>query len=87
MSDGRILKPEEYAARHKQAFRAAFDYLNDHFPPETDPEWWQRLAKDCSAVSIVCGENKLVIGLLIGVMDYLENEMKLRREKDGEADG
>lgn len=82
----KILTPEEYAKRHKESFRCAFDFLNSHFPPPTDPDWWLKAAEDVSKASISCGENRLVIGLLMGVYDYLDEEYKLRRKENGEAD-
>lgn len=82
----KVLTPEGYVDRHKKAFRCAFDYLNAHFPPESEPEWWERAAKDVSEASISNGENKLVTGLLLGVYDYLEDEWKLRRKENGEAE-
>ena len=77
------MTPGEYAKVHKEAFRSAFDFLNTHFPPGDDDDWWNKAAKDCSAASIQAGENMLVIELLIAVMDYLEHERKKRGEKDG----
>ena len=71
---------EEYANRHAKSFRTAFDFLTAHFPPADDPEWWKAVSLDASMASAKQGENKLVIGLLIGVMDYLEDEWKKRRQ-------
>ena len=70
------MTPEEYAKMHQKAFRCAFDYLQKHFPPGDDPEWWEQAAKDLSAFSIAAGENRLVIELLAGVYDYLESIWK-----------
>ena len=69
---------EERFAMHQKSFRTAFDFLNKHFPPGKDPEWWIQTVKDCDDASILAGENKLVIGLLGGVIDYLEDEYKRR---------
>lgn len=81
-----MMSPEEYLKQHQKAFRTAFDFLTSHFPPELDPAWWEKAAQDASAASIEAGENKLVIGLLIGVYDYLDDEYKLRRDLNGKAD-
>jgi len=78
MSNG-IPSPEEYAKRHQKAFRAAFDFLNKHFPPGDGEEWWLGVAKDADIASIENGENKLVNGLIAGVMDYIEDEWKRRK--------
>lgn len=80
------MTPEEYAKMHQKAFRCAFDYLNQHFPPGREPEWWEQAAKDLSAFSVAAGENRLVVELLSGVYDYLEYVWKERKEH-GEAEG
>jgi len=76
------MTPEEYAKEHQKAFRTAFDFLHEHFPPEEDPAWWDQTAKECSAASVAAGESKLVLELLTAVMSYLEIEYR-RRYKDG----
>lgn len=83
---GQILSPEEYAKMHQKAFRCAFDFLNSHFPPGMEPEWWDQAAKDVSAASAAAGENKLVIELLAGVYEYLNSEYNLRGVDSGETD-
>ena len=75
-----ILTPEQYVQKHQKAFRCAFDFLNKHFPPEDTPEWWEQTTKDVTEASISQGENKLIVGLLIGVFDYLDDERRIRRE-------
>lgn len=72
------MTPEEYARTHQKAFRCAFDFLNEHFPPEKDPDWWINTAKDCSAASVAFGETPIVIALLNAIMDYLNEEYKRR---------
>ena len=82
------MTPEEYVAMHKEAFRTAFNYLNGHFPPGDDPEWWDKSAKELSEASVLAGENVLVIELLNAVYNYLGDEYKKRNgEHNGEADG
>ena len=85
MSAG-IKSPEEYARMHQKAFRCAFDFLNSHFPPGEDDEWWHAAAHDAAMASASQGENELVIGLIAGVYEYLNSEYKLRRNQDGKAD-
>ena len=85
-STNQILKPEEYAAMHKAAFRVAFDFLNAHFPPGEGYDWWIQVAKDADTASMQQGENKLVIGMLAGIMDYLQDEWKKRRALDEQTD-
>ena len=79
------MTPEEYAKIHQKAFRCAFDFLNEHFPPQQDDGWWWNTAQECSAASAAFGENVLVIGLLNGIMDYLGDEYK-RRYGNGKTD-
>ena len=78
------MSPEEYAKRHQKAFRAAFDFLNAHFPPGDNLGWWDQVAKDCADVCDSMPGNTLIIGLLTGIMHYLEDEYKLRRKDDEE---
>lgn len=70
--------PADYAKLHQKAFRTAFDFLASHFPPGTDPEWWEQTAIDASAASESQLDDPLAVKLLIGVYDYLEIEYKRR---------
>ena len=79
------MTPDQYADMHKKAFRCAFDYLNDHFPPETDPEWWVQAAKELSDFSVAAGENALVLELLNAVFTYIGKEHE-RRKDNGSLD-
>ena len=79
------MTPEEYARIHQKAFRCAFDFLNEHFPPGDTDEWWKQAAVDCSAASVAFGETPIVMELLTAIMNYLGDEYK-RRQKDGSAD-
>jgi len=77
------MTPEEYARMHQKAFRCAFDFLNQHFPPGESDEWWKTTAQECSAASVAFGETTIVIELLNAVMNYLGQEYK-RRYQDAE---
>ena len=72
------LTPEEYAKIHQKAFRCAFNFLNDHFPPQKEEEWWIQTAKECGTASVAAGETPLVLELLTAVMNYLGQEYKRR---------
>jgi hypothetical protein len=72
--------PEDYAKVHQKAFRCAFDFLNQHFPPGDTEEWWKQTAQDCSAASLAFGEAPIVIELLNGIMNYLGKEYHRRNE-------
>lgn len=79
-SSNENLSPQEYYTLHQKAFRCAFDFLNSHFPPGEDPEWWEGATKDLEIASISQKENTLAVELLTGVWFYLEKEMKRRKE-------
>ena len=79
------MAPEEYYAKHQQAFRCAFDFLNRHFPPGEDSAWWEKTAEEIKAADDAQHGNQLATLLLIGVLDYLNEEYK-RRYKHGGAD-
>ena len=81
------MTPEEYARIHQKAFRVAFDFLKNHFPPVNSEEWWLKLAKDSGDVSIICTEDPLTIQLVSGVINYLDHECKARSDDSGETVG
>ena len=70
------MTPEEYYASHQRAFRIAFDFLNAHFPPGTEPGWWEQASDDVLKASE--GQGQLAAGLLLGVYEYLNGEYKRR---------
>ena len=72
------MTPEEYVKSHQKAFRVAFDFLNTHFPPENDASWWEQVAVDASQATVMAGETPLVIQLMIGVINYLDDERRKR---------
>lgn len=77
--------PETYAALHKQAFRIAFDFLSEHFPPDHDPNWWEKTMEDVSLIGNMYGENRLVVHLMTAIIEYL-NEEEERRKQSGSAE-
>ena len=83
--DNEIWKPAEYATYHKMVFRAMFNFLHEHFPPGTDPEWWLQYTKDLEATSEQVNGGPLVDGMLTAISDYIEDEYKKRREILGQA--
>lgn len=80
--NNQIWKPEEYAAYHKMVFRIIFDFLNTHFPPQLDLEWWEKLSADLAAASDKAKGGKLVDGMLVTIADYLEEEWRKRKADD-----
>lgn len=81
-SEEKVMTPEEYAKMHQKAFRVAFDFLNQHFPPGENPEWWLTVTHHASEASVLAGENVLVNSLLSGVCHYLEHEYFIRRDNN-----
>lgn len=77
------VKPEEFAAYHKHIFRVCFDFLNAHFPPGNDPEWWEQLGRDVAHTGTEHGGGALLIGMLVAIMEYLDAIYKERRKTDG----
>ena len=77
-----IWQPAEYAAYHKMVFRAMFDFLNAHFPPQDNPDWWIKLSEDLSMASYNAKGGTLVDGMLSAIADYLEEECRKRKEAD-----
>ena len=77
--DNDIWQPEEYLAYHKLVFREMFNFLNTHFPPQEDPEWWKQLAIDTDQSGDKVKGGPLVNGMLLAICDYLEEEYKKRR--------
>ena len=77
------MTPEEYAKLHQKAFRCAFDFLNEHFPPGDTNEWWEKTAQECSAASVAFGETPIVMELLTAIMNYLGEEYKRRNGHGG----
>lgn len=83
---GKILQPEQYAAVHKAAFRSAFDFLNAHFPPGMEPEFWLKACDDIAKASEAAHGDVLTNNLLAAVYDYIESEYKIRRKAYAEID-
>lgn len=76
--------PQGYVARHKKAFRTAFDFLNAHFPPTWDSVWWKKVAEDMCSASDENANEQLTEELLMAVFNYLEKEMKLRKVEENQ---
>lgn len=83
MASDDVWKPEEYLTYHKLVFRETFDFLNAHFPPQNDPQWWLQFAKDTSATSEKLKGGRLLDGILLAIGNYLDEEYKKRRGESG----
>lgn len=70
---------EAYDKRHKQAFRVAFDALNEVFPPDGTAEYWEKAHETLRGIYIANKDNPLCRTLLVAVENYLgmaEKELK-----------
>ena len=80
-----MMTPEQYAVQHRKAFRVAFDFLTNHFPPENTDVYWQKVVKDSGDISAECEEDPLTVQLVSGVINYLDRECKKRSDDNGTA--
>ena len=69
---------DEYLHKmQKDAFRAAFDFLVRHDPPENTEEYWTQFAEDVREVSGAHMKNELCQRLLTAVVLYLDDKQKV----------
>lgn len=66
-----------YDARHKQAFRVAFDALNEVFPPENTSQYFENAGEHIKGIYNTHVDNPLCRELLIAVYNYLGKEVKV----------
>ena len=64
---------------HQAAFRAAFDFLEQFYPPRDDEEYWIKAAETCGNVAYQHEGNPLIIPLMVTMMDYLGETWKERQ--------
>ena len=55
----------------QQAFRVAFDFLEQHLPKQNTEEYWLNLCADISYVAALNDNNKLCQELLCAVLVYI----------------
>ena len=77
---------EEYLAYHKHVFRVAFDFLNSHFPPGDDLDWWKQYAEEIAQASCKATGGTLANGMLAAISEYLEEIYKQRRDENGQTE-
>ena len=65
-----------YDARHKQAFRIAFDALNEVFPPVNTVEYWEQTNERMKEIYNAHCDNPLAKRLLTAVANYLGDVVK-----------
>lgn len=59
-------------SEYKRAFRIAFDYLEQHLPPQNTPEWWTAAAQEISGIYNQANRNPFLQALLLAVYGELE---------------
>lgn len=65
-----------YDARHKQAFRIAFDALKEVWPPENTVEYFEKTNERLKAIYMEHRDNPLCKQLVLGVAMYLGHAAK-----------
>ena len=68
---------EQQSKYRKEAFRAAFDFLEKHDPPVNTEEYWVQFAKDVAEVAEAHKKNELCQKLLEAVVMYLDEKQKV----------
>ena len=72
----RMEQAERDNRMHRAAFRAAYDFLNTHYPPEDTEQYWLQTCADVGIVSAEHITNELCQELLTAVLLYLSNKVK-----------
>ena len=67
-----VATEQQKVAMHKHAFRTAFDYLAEMWPPTLSQDYFTLAATKCNERFNQSGQDKLTHELLMGVFNYLE---------------
>lgn len=67
-----VATEQQKAATHKYAFRTAFDFLAEMWPPSLSADYFTLAATKCNERFNQSGQDKLTHELLMGVFNYLE---------------
>lgn len=65
-----------YDARHKQAFRVAFDALKEVWPPENTVAYFEKTGERLKEIYTQYHDNPLCRELLLAVYNYLGKAVK-----------
>ena len=57
---------------NRDAFTAAYQYMQKHSPPEPTETYWNAAADDMNAIAAQHGGNPFVVDLLVAVYGELE---------------
>ena len=68
----------DFKRMHKEAFRTAFNYLEEHWPPSWDADgYWVPAAKEALAVTANSdGKNLLTGELMVAVYAYMSRALQ-----------
>lgn len=76
MTDEEVIQIHlDYQEQHKKAFRTAFDFLKQFWPPKRDPDWFKTAVfPEWEAKLLEADEegNRLTHRLLMEVLAYLD---------------
>ena len=67
-----VTTEQQKVATHKYAFRTAFDFLAEMWPPTLSQDYFTLAAAKCNERFNQSGQDKLTHELLLGVFNYLE---------------
>ena len=67
-----VATEQQKVATHKYAFRTAFDFLAEMWPPTLSQDYFTLAAAKCNERFNQSGQDKLTHELLLGVFNYLE---------------
>lgn len=77
-----VATEQQKTAMHKYAFRTAFDFLAEMWPPVLSQDYFTVAAAKCNERFNQSGQDKLTHELLMGVFNYLETVVV---EENGKA--
>lgn len=77
-----VATEQQKTAMHKYAFRTAFDFLAEMWPPVLSADYFTVAAAKCNERFNQSGQDKLTHELLLGVFNYLETVVV---EENGKA--
>ena len=66
---------------HREAFRAAFNFLEAFYPPRDDLDYWMKAAEESGRVAAEHYGNPLIVPLMVAMYDYLEAVEKERKNE------
>lgn len=62
--------------KYKRAFRAAFDFLERHTPPQHSADYWTQTTQDAAAITAQRPGDHFLQGLIMAALEELERHDK-----------